>query len=151
MPDNRSDNRSDNIYGFLIRNIMHRTKQILDESLVPYDITNQQARIVGHIGACQENGHDICQKDIEMAMKIKGSSITSLLQGLERKGFILRSTGVADGRTKELSLTPKGQALTNKFKEIFAETETRMMQGMTEEQKKTFLQILQMITHNLES
>ena len=90
-------------------------------------------------------------KDIEIAMGIKGSSVTSLLKGLERKGFIVRNTGALDGRTKELSLTFKGQSLVDTFDEVFRETEEKITRGMTEEQKNTFLQLLQMVIRNLES
>jgi MarR family transcriptional regulator, repressor for mepA len=143
------DKRMNTVFQFYFRNIGHHIMQAQDKYLLPYDITNQQARLVGYIGANQENGNVICQKDIEMVMGLKGSSITSLLQGLERKGFILRSISVSDGRSKELSLTPKGQGLINEFNEIFHETEERIVQGMTEEQKKIFLQLLQLVDKNV--
>lgn len=144
------DSRSDYVCQFYLRSIVHNIKLIMDERLVPYGITNQQARLVGHIGANQEDGNNICQKDIEIEMGLKGSSVTSLLQGLERKRFILRSSSVSDGRAKELSLTPKGESLINEFNEIFYETENRMLHGMTEEQKKLFIYLLQLVAENVE-
>jgi MarR family transcriptional regulator, repressor for mepA len=144
------DNRNDYIFHYYLRNIVHNLKHMQDERLIPYDITPQQARIVGSISDIKDNGNSVCQKDIEMIMELKGSSITSLLQGLERKGFILRSTGISDGRAKELSLTPKGQALIDEFNEVFNETENKIVQGMTEEQKELFLQMLKIVSKNVE-
>lgn len=144
------DNRSDYVFHFYIRDILHNLKQLQDDRLLPYDITNQQARIVGSISSIRAAGNSVCQKDIEVIMGLKGSSITSLLQGLERKGFILRSSSVTDGRTKELSLTPKGQALIEEFNEVFQETEDKIVQGMTEEQKELFLQLLKIAAKNVE-
>lgn len=143
------DSKPDYVFQFYIRSIGHNIKRLLDERLIPYDITNQQARIVGYIGDNEESGNSISQKDIEMAMGLKGSSITSLMQGLERKGFILRSSSAIDARTKELSLTSKGQELINEFKEVFDETEDRITRHMTEEQRETFLQMLQLVNKNV--
>ena len=144
------DSKLDYVFQFYIRSIGHNIKRLLDERLIPYDITNQQARIVGYIADNQQNGNNINQKDIELAMGLKGSSITSLMQGLERKGFILRCSSVADARTKKLSLTSKGQNLINDFKEVFDETEVRITRGMPEEQRETFLQMLRLANKNVE-
>lgn len=142
-------NNHDYVFQFYIRSIGHNIKRILDERLIPYDITNQQARIVGFISDNQIKGKNISQKDIELAMGLKGSSITSLMQGLERKGFILRTSSAHDARTKELILTDKGQALIDEFNEVFIETEERITHGMTEEQRETFLQMLQHVNKNV--
>lgn len=144
------DSNYDYVFQFYIRSIGHNIKRILDERLIPYDITNQQARIVGYISGNQKNGNNISQKDIEIAMGLKGSSITSLVQGLERKGFIIRSSSAYDARIKELSLTSKGQELINEFNEVFNETEERITLDMTEDQREIFLKMLQLVNKNVE-
>lgn len=144
------DSKQNYVFQFYIRSIGHNIKRLLDERLIPYDITNQQARIVGYISDNQKNGKSTNQKDIEKVMGLKGSSITSLMQGLERKGFIIRSSSVSDARSKELSLTSKGQQLINEFNEVFDETETKITSGMTEEQREAFLQMLQLVNKNVE-
>ncbi len=145
-----SDSRLDYIFQYYIRSIDHNLKRILDERLIPYDITNQQARIVGFISDKVKNGGTINQKDVETAMKLKGSSITSLLKGLERKGFITRISSSKDARSKELSLTKKGETLINEFNETFIMAEEKLTSGMTKEQKETFLLMLQLVNKNVE-
>jgi len=143
------DSKPDYVFQFYIRSIDHNIKRILDERLIPYDITNQQARIVGYISDNEVNGNSINQKDVEKAMGLKGSSITSLMQGLERKGFILRSSDVFDARSKNLSLTLKGEELIKEFKEVFDETEEKITGNMTEEEKKKFMQFLKIVNKNV--
>ncbi len=145
-----SDSRLDYIFQYYIRSIDHNLKRILDEHLIPYDITNQQARIVGFISDKVKNGSTINQKDIETAMNLKGSSITSLLKGLERKGFITRMSSSKDARSKELSLTKKGETLINEFNETFIMAEETLTSGMTKDQKETFLLMLQLVNKNVE-
>ena len=137
-------------FQFYFRSIFHNIKRSIDTYLKPYDLSSQQARILGFIYENQKNGVRLCQTDVEALMGITGASVTSLLQGLEKKGFIRRVTSSSDERTKELTLAPKGEELINKFITIFNETEKKIMQGMTDEQKDSYLRLLQLINEKFE-
>ena len=136
-------------YEFYLRSIVHTMKQMLDGKLLPNNITNQQARLLGYLGDQIKRDEEIVQKDLEQTMKLRGSSITSLLQGLERKGFIVRSTGNEDGRTKQVNITEKGRALINEVESSFKELEVLLVKGMTEEEKQSYLHLLQISYRNL--
>jgi len=138
-------------FQFYMRKIVHNIKRSIDAHLKPYDISSQQARIVGHIYEKQEQGICLCQTEIEDLMGITGASVTSLLQGLEKKGFIVRTTRATDERTKELSLAPKGKELIDDFRTIFNNTEKKIIQGMTNEQKDLYLQLLRLISEKFET
>ena len=135
-------------YEFYLRSIVHSMKQMLDNKLLPYDITNQQARLLGYLDDQLRYNEEIVQKDLERAMKLRGPSITSLLQGLERKGFISRSTGNEDGRTKHVNITEKGRALIEEIEITFQELERLLVEGMSMEEKETYLRLLEIsFTH----
>jgi len=138
-------------FQFYLRIIAHNIKRSIDKHLKPYGIGNQQARIIGFIYEKQKQGVSLCQKDIEAWIGITGASVTSLLQGLEKKGFIKRITGVKDERTKELILTVKGKELIDTLIAIFHDTEKKIIQGMTEEQKNFTLQLLRLINEKFET
>lgn len=129
-------------FQFYLKTVVHAIKRSVDSELEPYDISGPQAKIVGFIGEKQAQGINVCQKDIEMMMHITAASITSLLQGLEKKGFIQRSTSIADERIKELSLTQKGNELIATFDTLFCSIEKKIMQGMSEQEKELFLKQL---------
>jgi len=130
--------------------IGQRMKQLLNERLLPYDITSQQSRIIGFVCSEQRQGKVIYQKDIEEAFELKGSSITSLLQGLERKGFITRRPDASDERRKFVTVLPKGQQLMSEFETAFREMDEKMVQGLTPEQQQALVEALEMMAHNLE-
>lgn len=134
---------------FYLRSIVHSMKQMLDNKLLPYDITNQQARLLGDIDNQLKRYEGIVQKDLERTMKLRGSSITSLLQGLERKGFISRSTGNEDGRTKRVDITEKGRAVIEEVESSFQELERLLVEGMSEEEKAIYLRLLRISYRNL--
>lgn len=137
-------------YHFYLRNSIHKIMMQADSNLMQYDITNQQARVVGFIGEKQEEGVTVNQKDIELYLDITSASVSNLLRGLEKKGFIERIRSVSDDRAKEISLTLKGRELITTFNSVFSEIEDKIVQGMTEEQKKLFLELLKKVIKNFD-
>jgi MarR family transcriptional regulator, repressor for mepA len=140
--------REDRIYEFYLRNIVHAIKQLQDSKLIPYDITNQQARLLGDINIQLKQEKKFCQKDLERTMNLRGSSITSLLQRLEGKGFIVRSSGDEDGRTKQLRVTEKGTKLIEEMETVFQEVEFLLLQGMTKDEKEIYKGLLKISYQN---
>jgi DNA-binding MarR family transcriptional regulator len=143
--------KNDNIFYSNLRNVVHRVKLSIGRQFEPYGISTQQAKIVNFIGEKQAEGIIACQKDVEIKLKITGASVTSLLQGLDKKGFIRRKRSTVDDRVKELFLTVKGKHLISKFDAIFDATEKRILMGMSVKQKKTFLELMQIVSNNFES
>jgi MarR family transcriptional regulator, repressor for mepA len=140
--------REDRIYEFYLRNIVHAIKELQDSKLVPYDITNQQARLLGDINRQLIQGDKFCQKDLEYTMNLRGSSITSLLQRLEKKGFIVRSSGEEDGRTKQLQITEKGNKLIEEMEAVFQNVESIILQNMSKEEEEIFKKLLKISYQN---
>lgn len=137
-------------YGQYIRRIAFHIMRVQDDLFAPYEITSQQARALGAIRICRKENGGCCQKDLENAFGLRGSSITSLLKGLEKHGYVRRESGLRDGRTKQLSLTAKGEELIDTFIGIFAETERRIVNGMTEEERRLLLELLRRAAENLD-
>lgn len=129
-------------YGYYIRAIALGMRYSNDQSLADYGITNQQARLLGDIYDSIKNRSEISRKALSETMGISGPSITSLLNGLEKNGFIIRRQGDEDGRTMKIEITEKSIQLIDETENIFAETEGKLLLGFTNEQKKAFLELL---------
>lgn len=138
-------------YVQVIWRVMHHIKLRLDEMLAPYGITNRQARLLGVIQAKGITGQPVCQKDLETAMGLTASSVTSLVRGLEKNGFIRRSAGELDGRTKTLTVTQKGLELNGVFRDIFVQAESTILGGMTDGQKQMLYELMDVALENLEA
>lgn len=54
---------------------------------------------------------EVYQKDLESFLSIRGSSVTSLINNLERDGYIRRESVKFDGRYKHLAPTEKALAI----------------------------------------
>lgn len=142
--------REDRIYEFYLRNIVHAIKELQDSKLIPYDITNQQARLLGDIDRQLKQEKKFCQKDLERTMNLRGSSITSLLQRLERKGFIVRSSGDEDGRTKQLQITEKGIKLIEEMEAVFLSVEDMLLKNMKKDEKEIYKMLLEISYQNFQ-
>ena len=134
----------------LIRQLDMSLATFLTQHLVPYGLTGQQGRVLGFIYDQEEAGIPICQVDVEAELGLTGSSITSLLQGLEGKGFILRRTRASDNRAKELFVTEKTRTLIVEFEQVFHEAEGRLLQGFSPQEQKIFVILLSKALHNME-
>ena len=92
------------------RKIIILSKRIhrrLDNGTSKYGITGVQSRILGFIYHNSEK-RDIFQKDIEEELDIRRSSVTSVLQLMEKNGYIERVSVSKDARLKKIILTEKG-------------------------------------------
>ena len=136
-------------YDFYIRTIAFGMRYACDQSLAAHGITNQQARLLGDIHDLLESGSAISRRALSAAMGLSGPSVTSLLNGLEKNGFILRQPGDEDGRTMRIEITAKAGHLIDETEKIFAATEKKLLQGFTEEEKKVFLKMLQKACENI--
>ena len=132
---------------YFIRNIAHLMANMQNRCLTMFGLTNQQARILMFMDKNIRKQRNIKRKDLEEFLNLKGSSVTSLMHGLERNGFIERAQSSKDARRKELMLTSKARALVEQMDLIFEATDNQIQEGMTEEEKMTF-RLLLGIAHN---
>lgn len=132
---------------YYIRNIAHLMANMQNRCLTMFGLTNQQARILMYIDKNIRKQRNIKRKDLETFLNLKGSSVTSLMHGLEKNGFIERSQSSKDARRKELILTSKARALIEQMDLVFEATDNQLQEGMTEEEKMTF-RLLLGIAHN---
>lgn len=95
-------------YSDLIRSIALKIKFKSDENINKLGLNSQQGRMISYIYEHQDKG--IIQKDLADVFQRRGASITSMLQGLERKGYIERSIPKNDERQKNIYVLQKVQS-----------------------------------------
>ena len=133
---------------YFIRNIAHLMANLQDRCLNLYGLSNQQARILMYLSKHNIRGQaKIKRKDLEHYLNIKGSSVTSLINGLEKNGFLERKPSESDGRRTIMSLTDKAKELVQQMDLVFEATDNQLQEGMSEEEKMTF-RLLLGIAHN---
>ncbi|MGL5634989.1 MAG: MarR family winged helix-turn-helix transcriptional regulator [Sarcina sp.] len=131
----------------LIREIGIRSKNISDSRLLEYGLNSQQAKMISYIYANQEEG--VIQKDLAKKFNRNKASITSMLQGLEKKGYIQRVVSKNNEREKNIYVLEKGKDLIEEFNELFITVENKLLNNFTDEEIKKLKDLLTRVNENL--
>lgn len=84
----------------------------------------------------------IYQRDIEREFSITRSTVTNILQLMERKGYITRQSVEQDARLKQLVLTEKGRQFHEDTMRAFHQTDEYVAGLLTEEENTELLRLL---------
>ena len=85
--------------GYLITNISYAIRQYFGNLFAEYDVTYPQSRVLTRLFN-QLGRDDVNQRDLEHALGIKASSVSSLVRNLEQKGLIYSERMPHDTRNK---------------------------------------------------
>ncbi|MRN53946.1 MarR family winged helix-turn-helix transcriptional regulator [Paenibacillus monticola] len=127
-------------YSDSIRDIGMKVRSMANTRLSELGLNAQQGQMMGYIFENQDEG--VIQKDLAIHFNRTGATITSMLQGLEKKGYIKRVIPKDNERQKKIYLLKKGTDLVEEFDEIFMEVEKSITKGLTEEESETFMKLL---------
>lgn len=84
----------------------------------------------------------VFQRDIEREFSITRSTVTNILQLMERKGYITRRSVEQDARLKQLVLTEKGRQFHEDTMRAFHQTDEYVASLLTEEENTELLRLL---------
>ncbi|MGL4570560.1 MAG: MarR family winged helix-turn-helix transcriptional regulator [Clostridium sp.] len=137
----------DTIYTNLISTIARKLKFSADKKINTLGLNSQQGRVIQYIYEHQNEG--LIQKDLADVFGRATASITSMLKGLEKNGYIRREIPADNERQKNIYVEKKGIDLIETFKTKFIEIEDDLTSSLTEEEKESFLKILHKIDNTL--
>ncbi|MCM3271162.1 MarR family winged helix-turn-helix transcriptional regulator [Paenibacillus elgii] len=132
--------RKDTPYLDLFQLIGLKLKKRADESIKELGLNAQQGKIIDYIYENQDK--NIIQKDLADRFHVRGASITSMLQGLEKRGFIERKIPANNERQKNIYVLPKAVELIEAFNDSFQSVEDEIVQALTAEEKRTLKEML---------
>lgn len=124
----------------LIGNISIKMRNWGNTKLRDSELSPPQGRMISYIYENQKRG--IIQKDLADKFNIKRASITSMLQGLEKKGYIERVILEHDERQKRVYVLEKGINLIEEFDEAFKDLEKNLIKNLTNEEANTLKKLL---------
>ncbi|MFI8714289.1 MarR family transcriptional regulator [Brevibacillus brevis] len=124
-----------------------KLKKKADDSIKELGLNAQQGKVIGYIYEKQETG--LIQRDLADRFHLRGASITSMLQGLEQRGFIERKIPANNERQKNIYVLPKAVELIEDFNDSFQKVEDEITQVLTEEEKQTLKELLIRINERL--
>lgn len=106
--------------------------------------------LVLHYIIVESEGRDVFPKDLEEFLEIKGSSVTSLINNLERNGYLCRESLESDGRYKRLVLTKKTKVIQEDILKRVYDYMRDMFAEIPEEHLRIFESVILQMTKNAE-
>lgn len=83
--------------------------------------------------------------DLEQILLVERPSVTSLIQGMERKGWIVRADNPEDARSKRIYLTGSGKELAEKTRELAAIADEQVLGVLTEDERAELRRLLEKV------
>lgn len=134
--------------GRLINTISHQLKRNTCSHEEEDDLTNIQRHILHYI-LFQSLKGDVYQKDVEREFQIRRSTVTGIVQLLEKKGFITRESVEWDARLKKVVPTQKAEEVRQHIIVNIEQTEKMLKRGISEEELEVCLDVLERMSENL--
>ena len=138
--------------GFEIKTAAHMMKRKIDWRTQENDgepMTPMHGWIIGYLHR-NRGQKEIFQRDIEAEFLIRRSTATVILQLMEKNGMIVREAVPYDARLKKIVLTEQGIKRFEEVKTEIQKVETKLQNGLTQEEKNAFFAIMDKIKKNLE-
>jgi len=109
--------RENTPYSNLFQTIGIKIKRKADEQVNELGLNAQQGRIIGYIYEHQDEG--LIQKNLADVFNRRDATITSMLKGLEKNGYIVRKIPANNERQKNLYVLPKGEKVIQDIEQMF--------------------------------
>ena len=132
--------------GFQIRTLSHLVKRTVDQAAfdgVDDHPTGVQGWIIGYL--YRNRDKEVFQRDIQEQFSIRRSTVTGILQLMEKNGLITRSSVEQDAACGRIG----DQEFLSGGVERLRQVEERISHCLTPEEKETFIQLCEKIRADL--
>lgn len=133
----------------LVNTMLFRLTQHIREAQDPVmktlGLTHGQPRVLRYVS--QNEG--CMQADVARYYHIKASTVSQIVDDLERNGFLRKRQAENCRRSASLSLTDKGKQCYEKLNTAQLGLQDKMLTGFSEEEKELFRKMIEQATENL--
>ena len=130
-------------FGKTMKLIDHKLEEILEEKEL--DLSKMQFGILKNV----QMNEGICQNELAFFANRNKSSLTRMINTLEKKNYLARVTSKNDKRMNKLILTKEGDKILEKATPVFIEMAGIIESGLTENEIESTITILKKIQQNV--
>ena len=130
-----------------IVNQLHRLTGYIPDGTLPQGMTISQLATIAFLYFRPDQ--ETFQKDVEQCFKLRRSTVSSLLNTLEKKKLIQRVSVPQDARLKKLILTEEARQIGTSIHGLFADLEAFMFQDISPEDLATLDKVFAQVQRNL--
>ncbi|MER8046948.1 MarR family transcriptional regulator [Streptomyces sp. NPDC094032] len=120
----------------------HATLQLIGAELVDLDLTPSEINALANLA----DGRGRTVSELGAAVGTRPTTLTGVLDRLERRGHITRGSRAGDRRSVLIELTPTGRLTADTVRETLADLEQRALGGLTPAEVAGFHAVLDALT-----
>lgn len=111
------------------------------------EITMMHGWIIRYLYEHREQ--DIFQRDIEQHFSTGRSTVTNIIQLMEKKGYVCRRAVERDARLKKVELTQKGISTHEAMESLVNKLDESMIRGIEKDELDTFIRVIHKLKQNV--
>ena len=135
--------------GRSIHILSRQIKRKIDEAVSKYNVTAVQCGFIEFINKSRKKGN-VYAKDIESKFNMRRATVAEILSLMEKNGLIERKSMQQDARLKKITLTNKSMEIINSIAKEVKKVEKDLKKDLTDEELKSFMNIIEKMSKNLE-
>ncbi|MEV6927840.1 MarR family transcriptional regulator [Dactylosporangium sp. NPDC051485] len=129
----------------LVRWIGWAQRKAAEDWIRVRELSHEQAFVLGYL----VRSPGAIQRDIAQLTRTSAASVSSLVQGLERRGLVERRTERGDERSKRVYATPDGAELVAGFDTAMAAADETILAPLDEAERAALHALLMKVTADL--
>ncbi len=133
----------------ILTNAIRHTVCIHNRGALNHNITMLQMGILRHL--LKHQGIPVFQKDIEEQIEIGKSTLSEVINVMEKNDLLKRVPSRKDGRYRELVITEKGREVGRSFAEGAEKFNEQLCTGISDEELRICLDIIERMTENVKN
>lgn len=132
---------------YKIQYISRMLKRHVDQQTLKFGLTTEQGRTIIHLYL--HKNEVIHLTDLMKTFNIRKSSLSSLINNLEKNGFVVRTVENGDQRQKRIELTKLGEERVQMLLDVFEYQEAKVREKLTKEESLELDNLLDKVMDSL--
>ncbi|HIT02530.1 MAG TPA: MarR family transcriptional regulator [Firmicutes bacterium] len=130
-----------NCINYLLTGAQHEVFQLMSERLMPYEVTPGQYGVL----ACLWEKDESNPKEIAQALGLENSTMSGILDRMQKKGLIDRGVDPEDRRCVHVRLSPRGRELKEPVLQVVAQVNEEIWSQFSPQDADTLRRCLKTI------
>ena len=120
--------------------VAKRIRELLPE--LPDGVTPAYIQYMDVIHKLESSNKKVKVSDISVTLNLPRPGVTRTVKEMEAKGYLTKSTSDEDGRITYISITPKGEALSEKYDKNYYNRLSKHMDDIKEEEADCMIETI---------
>ena len=121
------------------------------EFLSRFNLTAVQLNLMMMLGHQADQSGGLSQARLSEMMLVNRANITSLVDRMEKAGFVIRTAAEGDRRSNIIKLTRKGKNLLKKVEPLYGKEVQRIMSPLNDAEQKKLVKMLERVRENMKN